>query len=138
VNQPTKTVVLVDDDREYADLMIEMLAARLDCPVLAFTRPLEALQALAQIGPSVVVTDYNMPQLDGLEFIRKASSLVPQAVFVLISGHDLSDFKDKMDRLGALKSFLAKPFSSRNLADEIRRVWPGNGITAPGTDAPSV
>ena len=138
MNQPTKTVILVDDDREYADLMIEMLATSLDCTVLAFTRPLDALQALVHADPSVVVTDYNMPQLDGLAFIRKASSLVPQAVFVLISGHDLSDYKDEMDRLGPLKGFLAKPISSRKLADEIRRVWPGNGITAPGADATSV
>jgi two-component system C4-dicarboxylate transport response regulator DctD len=137
VNQPKKSVVLVDDDKVYADLMIEMIEMSLDCKVHAFTRPLEALKAIQNVDPGVVVTDYNMPQLNGLEFIRKASPLIPRANFVLITGHDLSAYKDEMDRLGALKGFLAKPFGSRKLADEIRRVWPNNGAS-PATDATSV
>jgi DNA-binding NarL/FixJ family response regulator len=134
VNQPKKSVVLVDDDKVYAELMIEMIEMSLDCKVHAFTRPLEALKAVQIVDPSVIVTDYNMPQLNGLEFIRKASALVPRANFVLITGHDLSAYKDEMDRLGALKGFLPKPFGSRKLADEIRRVWPANKV-APATDA---
>jgi DNA-binding NarL/FixJ family response regulator len=137
VNQPKKSVVLVDDDKVYAELMIEMIEMSLDCKVHAFTRPLEALKAVQTVDPSVIVTDYNMPQLNGLEFIRKASALVPRANFVLITGHDLSAYKDEMDRLGALKGFLPKPFGSRKLADEIRRVWPANEV-APATDATSV
>jgi DNA-binding NtrC family response regulator len=137
VNPPKKSVVLVDDDKVYADLMIEMIEMSLDCKVHAFTRPLEALKAIQQVDPSVVVTDYNMPQLNGLEFIRKASPLIPHANFVLITGHDLTAYKDEMDRLGSLKGFLAKPFGSRKLADEIRRVWPDNGAS-PATDATSV
>jgi two-component system, response regulator YesN len=138
VNQLTKSVVLVDDDKAYADLMIEMLAMCLDCPVHAFNRPLDALQALPRVRPSVVVTDYFMPQIDGLEFIRQATPLVPNAPFVLITGHDLSAYQDQMDRLTALKGFLAKPFSSRKLADEILRVWPGTGATVRRTDVTSV
>jgi DNA-binding NtrC family response regulator len=137
VNPPNKSVVLVDDDKLYADLMIEMIAMSLDCKVHAFTRPLDALEALSSVDPSVVVTDYNMPDLNGLEFIRQASPLVPKANFVLMTGHDLSAFKDEMDRLGALKGFLAKPFGSRKLADEIKRVWPNKGAL-PATDATSV
>ena len=104
--------------------MIEILAANLDCPVHAFTRPLEALEVLPQIYPSVVVTDYNMPQLNGIEFIRKAAPLVPEAAFVLMTAHDLSEMQDELDRINALKGFLAKPFGSRRLAAEIVRVWP--------------
>jgi CheY-like chemotaxis protein len=132
VKSPSKSVVLVDDDKEYADLMIEVLATNLDCPVRAFTRPLEALQALPKLNPSVIVTDYNMPQLNGVEFIRKAASLVPAAAFVLMTAHDLSEMQDELDRLHALKGFLAKPCGSRRLAAEIIRVWPLEG------QAPSV
>lgn len=128
---PTKSVVLVDDDQAYADLMVEILAQNLDCPVVSFTRPLDALAALPLMAPSVVVTDYNMPQLNGLEFIRKAAPLVPHAAFVIMTGHDLTESRDEMDRLGALKGFLEKPFGSRRLAEEILRVWPADAAPAP-------
>jgi two-component system, LytTR family, response regulator len=79
VNHATpKSIVLVDDEKSYADLLRLMLADHLDCAVHAFSRPLDALAALPRLQPGVVVTDYDMPQLDGLEFIRQASPLVPR------------------------------------------------------------
>jgi DNA-binding NtrC family response regulator len=121
---PPKAIVLVDDERSYTELMTQMLADNLDCPVHGFTRAHEALKSLAQLNPGVIVTDYFMPQLDGIEFIRQASVIVPNAVFVMITGHNLSADQDKLDRLTALKGFLSKPFGWRKLADEIIRVWP--------------
>ena len=127
---PLKSIVLVDDEKSYTDLLTQMLAENLDCAVHAFSRPLEALKALPELQPGVVVTDYYMPQLDGLEFIRQASAVVPRAAFVLITGHNLSAEQDKMERLASVKGFLAKPFGWRKLADEILRVWP-EGSTPP-------
>lgn len=121
---PPKAIVLVDDERSYTDLMSQMLADNLDCTVHAFTRPLEALKALPQLSPGVVVTDYFMPQLDGLEFIRQAAPLVPNTAFVLITGHNLTAEQEALEQLKPLKGFLAKPFGWRKLADEIIRVWP--------------
>lgn len=116
--------MLVDDEKSYTDLMTQLLSDHLDCPVHAFTRPLEALRALPELHAAVVVTDYFMPQLNGIEFIRQAAPLVPRSAFVMISGHNLSGSSDEMAQLAALKGFLAKPFGWRKLADEIVRVWP--------------
>lgn len=124
MNPLSKAIVLVDDEVSYTDLMSQLLADNLDCTVHAFTRPLEALKQLPQLDPAVIVTDYFMPQIDGLEFIRQAAPLAPEAAFVLITGHNLSAEQDKLERLPPLKGFLAKPFGWRKLADEIIRVWP--------------
>lgn len=130
VNPASKSIVLVDDERSYTELMAQMLTDNLDCRVQAFTHPFAALDALRAIEPGVVVTDYYMPQLNGIEFIRQASLLVPRASFVMISGHNLSTVEDQLAKLTALKGFLAKPFGWRKLADEIIRVWP-SGSAAP-------
>ncbi len=114
----------MDDEKSYTDLLTQMLADNFDCPVHAFSRPVDALKALPQYNPAVVVSDYYMPQLNGLEFIRQASLVVPDAAFVMITGHNLAAEEDTMARLPALKGFLAKPFGWRKLADEILRVWP--------------
>jgi len=136
---PPKAIVLVDDEKSYTDLLTQMLAENLDCQVHAFTRPLEALKTLPNLNPGVIVTDYNMPQLNGLEFIRQAAPLVPEAAFVLITGNDISTENDAMARLTPLKGFLPKPFGWRKLAAEILRVWP-NHLPAPmhKADAPSL
>lgn len=122
--------MLVDDEKSYSDLLTQMLAENLDCPIHAFSRPFDALKALVALDPAVVVTDYYMPQLNGLDFIREATPLVPHAAFVMITGHNLSLHEDEMARLHALKGFLSKPFGWRKLADEILRVWPGD-LVAP-------
>lgn len=119
-----KSIVLVDDEKSYTDLITQILADNLDCPVHAFTRPLDALNAIPAIDPGVIVTDYHMPQLNGIEFIRQATQVAPKAAFIMITGHNLAAEEDQLARLPALKGFLAKPFGWRKLADEILRVWP--------------
>jgi len=121
---PPKSIVLVDDERSYTELMTQLLADNLDCPVHGFTRPADALREITRLAPAVIVTDYFMPQIDGIEFVRQASALSPGTVFVMITGHNLSAEQEKLDRLTALKGFLSKPFGWRKLADEIIRVWP--------------
>lgn len=111
-----------------------MLADNLDCPVHAFTRPLEALKAIPGLDPGVIVTDYYMPGLNGIEFIRQATTVAPKAVFVMITGHNLAAEEDQLAKLTALKGFLPKPFGWKKLADEILRVWPAESA-APGNRA---
>lgn len=124
MNPLTKSIVLVDDEKSYTELMSLLLADNLDCHVHGFTRPLDALRLLPVIEPAVIVTDYHMPQLNGIEFIRQAAPIAPQAAFIMITGHNLASEEDQLARLPALKGFLAKPFGWRALADEILRVWP--------------
>ena len=119
--------------------MSHMLAEHFDCPVHGFTRPLAALEALPELNVAVVVTDYHMPQIDGVEFMRRAAQLSPEAVFVIISGHNLTAEAPHLERMHGLKGIIPKPFGARRLAGEIARVWP-SGSSAPvrRADATSV
>ena len=67
--QEPRSVVIVDDEKSYVELMAQMIADNLDCQVHPFTRPEDALNGLATISAGVIVTDYFMPQMDGVEFI---------------------------------------------------------------------
>jgi DNA-binding NtrC family response regulator len=124
------SVVILDDEESYVDLMADMIAENLDCDVHAFTRPEAALAQLEEIQAAVVVTDYFMPQMDGVEFIRRATALTPTAVFIMISGHDLDHVEHELRRLKRLKKRLQKPFGWKPLAEAVIEVWPGD-------DAPS-
>ncbi|MBS0633315.1 MAG: response regulator [Verrucomicrobia bacterium] len=121
----SKTIVLVDDEKSYVDLLAAMLLEHLETPVHTFTRPLAALAELPKLNPGIIVTDYYMPQLNGFEFITQAAPLVPDVPFLLITGHAMTLPPEEIARIRPLKGVIAKPFGWRVLADEILRHWPG-------------
>jgi len=127
----SRSVVIVDDEKSYVELMAQMIGENLTCPVRHFTDPQNALDGLPEIEAAVIVTDYFMPQMDGVEFIQRAAKLAPQAVFIMISGHDLDAIEHELARLKRLKMRLQKPFGWRPLTAAVLKVWPGK-------DAPSL
>lgn len=121
---PRKTIVIVDDEESYADLITQLLNDNLDCNVQVFYRPADALAAITELKPAVIVTDYYMPEINGFDLIRRASVLLPETAFVLITGHNMSTSVDEIASLPAIKGHLAKPFGWRQLAAEVLGVWP--------------
>lgn len=119
-----KSIVLVEDEAEYAGLLGRALTDQLDCPVHIFTRPLAALDGLARADPAVVVTDYLMPDIDGVEFMRRAAALAPAAAFILMTGSAAPP--DEVAELPCVKASLAKPFGGRTLLEQVLRVWPAD------------
>ena len=127
---PRRSVVIVDDEKSYVELMAEMIADNIDCRVHSFTRPLDALGALPALAASVIVTDYFMPEMDGIEFIKRAAKVEPHAAFIMISGHNLDPLEYELSRLRRLKLRLQKPFGWRPLAAAVLEVWPGKDVPA--------
>jgi len=123
-----RSVVIVDDQKPFVELMVKMIGENLTCKVHAFTRPADALRALARISPAVIVTDYQMPVMNGVEFIREASTLAPEAVFIMISGTNLELIDHELSQLKRLKMRLQKPFGWRSLSSAVLEVWPGTDV----------
>jgi len=125
VNLPTRKIVfIVDDEKSYADLLAQLLQDNVECSVHVFYRPADALVAIPALQPQVVVSDYYMPEINGFDFMRRASVLLPETSFVLITGHNMSTSLDEIASLSAIKGHLSKPFGWRQLAAEILAVWP--------------
>ena len=121
---PRKAIVIVDDEPSYAALMSQLLKDSLDCEVVTFMNPVDALAALPSLEVGVIVTDYSMPKLNGLEFVTQAENLVPGTPFIVATGHTVGLPLESFARIGAVKAVLRKPVSWRRLAQEILRVWP--------------
>jgi DNA-binding NtrC family response regulator len=125
-----RSIVMIDDEKTYVESMAKLIGDNLDCPVHAFTKPEEALGELKTISAGVIVTDYFMPEIDGLEFIRRASKIAPEAAFIMISGHDLDPIDEGLATLKNLRNRMQKPFGWRPLAAAILQAWPGNDAPA--------
>lgn len=119
-----KTLVILDDEKSYGDLLSQLLNDNLDRPVVAFSHPREALAALPKLNVGLVVTDFFMPELNGVQFIRRAAPNLPGVPFIIITGHPLKLSDESLDDLPALKAVLNKPFSGVELRELILKFWP--------------
>jgi DNA-binding NtrC family response regulator len=119
-----KAIVVVDDEPSYVDLLSQLLSENLDCTVCVFTNPVDALAALPGLDVGVVVNDFSMPKLNGLEFVMQAESLLPGTPFIVVTGHVVGLPVESFGRIDAVKAVLRKPVAWRKLAEEIVRVWP--------------
>jgi len=66
-----------------------------------------------------------MPQMNGLEFIRKARSLAPGVPFIIITGHGPELEQVDLTGLPELRCVLNKPFRWTILAQEVVKHWHG-------------
>jgi two-component system cell cycle sensor histidine kinase/response regulator CckA len=116
-----ETILFVDDESHIASAAEDTLADH-GYRVIASTDPVKALELFAQHHRdiSLVITDIVMPQLDGIELIRRIRSIKPEVRIIAISGYK----KHVEDKKGVEKdegvSFLQKPFEVRDLLIAIR------------------
>jgi CheY-like chemotaxis protein len=125
--------LIVDDEKAYTDVLSETLPGYLDAPIVTFARPAVALEALPNLDVGVIVTDYFMPQMNGVEFLRRALQLKPETPCVLITGHRDALTNEGLPEMAELKEILAKPFSSRTLAAAIQKHWPRSAASGSTT-----
>ncbi len=105
-------ILVVDDDREMR-ISLSHLLDKAGYEVLTARDGDDALKVLRQSAPDVVLSDVRMPNMDGLEFQRRATD-VTTAPIVLFSAHGDIPLAVEAIRNGAY-SFLEKPFDPRRL-----------------------
>ena len=124
-NSPPRCILFLDDEKSYVELMTQLLSDNLGCPVLGYTRPADALSDLPGLNVAVIVTDYSMPGMNGIEFLQRAHALCPQAVALMITGHHIELDGVDLSHVPGLRDTLFKPTTWRILANQIVQHWPG-------------
>jgi putative two-component system response regulator len=105
--------VILDDAELNNVLMAEAIRPIGGCEPKAFTRPEQALDFIrahgAEIG--VAITDYDMPGMNGVEFVRAARSVAgfEHVPIVMVTSNDQRSLRREAIEAGAT-DFLAKPF----------------------------
>jgi len=78
----------------------------------------EALQAISNDPPALVVLDIQMPGVDGPSFARRLRTTLRRVPLVILTGVD--DPKHEADRCNA-EAYLSKPFDAPELLEVVRR-----------------
>lgn len=110
-------ILILDDEAMVTTTVATMLALEGDYEVKAFNEPELLIAAITQQGlqPEVVISDYLMPNLNGLDVFKQIRPLLPNSAFILLTG-----YADKENAIAAINDvgiyrYIEKPWDNTNL-----------------------
>src|SRR5216683_5743790 len=116
MSQEPDIVFVVDDDFRVREALADLFASRnLDCT--AFASAAEYLQFATPSGPSCLVLDVSLPDINGLE-LQSSMARTDHPPIVFISGHGDVPSSVRAMKAGAI-DFLTKPWSESDLLGAI-------------------
>ncbi len=116
------TVLTVDDSRTMRE-MLRLALIDQGFRVVQAEDGVHGLEVLAQEKPDVIVTDINMPRMDGFGFIEEVrSDPTYRGVPILVLTTESDAEKKNRARMAGATGWIVKPFHPVKLVDAIRRV----------------
>jgi DNA-binding NtrC family response regulator len=109
------SVVIVDDEDMVITSIKAFLQLETDYNIRGFTDPVEAADYASQNPVDVVVSDYLMPKLNGIQLLGKIKAAQPETSRVLLTGH--ADKQSAIQAINevALFQYLEKPWDNSQL-----------------------
>lgn len=112
---PQAEVVLVDDEEMVITSVRAFLTLETEYNIHGFTSPAAAVEHLETHPADVVVSDYLMPQMNGIQLLGKAKDLQPETARILLTGHaDKNSAIQAINDVG-LYHYLEKPWDNAQL-----------------------
>jgi CheY-like chemotaxis protein len=112
-------IFVVDDESMLLDLAAAILQP-LGFKVRTFTDPQSALTEFPAAKPAVVVTDYAMGAMNGMDLVRECRRVNPRQKIMLVSGTvDESIYAGSATKPD---SFLAKPYQVRDFVESVQKL----------------
>ena len=116
----TVTIAIVDDEELILTSLSAMFRLETDYTLLLFSNPAKAVQELARTKIDLVISDYLMPEMTGIDFLVKMKELQPDALRILLTG-----FADKENAIRAVNTaglyqYLEKPWDTEALLLVVR------------------
>jgi len=91
MNKPTHKMIVIDDDRDILDLVEAFFRPR-SFEVLSFENPQDAVKEITQHPDvDVIVTDWSLPNMNGLELTQKLKEAGVTAPIILITARQSSE-----------------------------------------------
>ncbi len=115
--------LLLIDDEENVLRALQRVLRRDGYRILATTSAGEALELMAANQVGVIVADQRMPEMKGVEFLRKAKQLHPDSMRIVLTGYtELKSVTNAVNE-GAIYKFLTKPWDDDQLRENVREAF---------------
>ena len=118
-----KNILVVDDDVIVTSALKTFFKVEGINNFVTFNNPVEAVEYLQSNKPCIIISDFMMPQMNGLEFLKEAKKLYPDVSMILLTG-----YADKENAIRAINEvglyrYIEKPWDNDELLINIK-----NGI----------
>ena len=120
---PVSSTIMTVDDSPSMRMLLKAALTDLGYKVLEAEDGVEALERLGGVEPDLLITDINMPRLDGFGLIEKVREQDRHRNLpILVLTTESSDEKKQRARSAGATGWIVKPFHPDKLAAAIRRV----------------
>jgi response regulator RpfG family c-di-GMP phosphodiesterase len=122
MNSPDRQpVILVVDDEEMVLVSIKsFLMLETEYEVLTANSPPEGVEVVKQRTIDLVISDYLMPEMDGITFLMQVKNLQPHTIRILLTGYADKENAIKAINDVGLYQYIEKPWQNADLAIVIR------------------
>lgn len=113
-------ILLIDDDQYIRNSLLFYFKKK----ALVFTAletAEEALELLKHEKYDIVICDYKLPIMDGLEFLFKLYELQPEALRIFITAYANEEVAIRAGGIG-IDDFIEKPFTTKDIEDSLKRL----------------
>lgn len=123
------SLILVVEDDAATRRLYRFLLTNAGYQVIEAEDGLAAIEQLGRHTCSLVITDMNMPRMDGLELTQEIRRAYPDLYVILVTAFGTPDTKKQALRSGA-NDYLAKPFDFEDLEARVRTFFEGRSTVA--------
>ncbi len=127
-----KKLLVVDDDNLIRRSLSEVLRIE-GYDVAEATSGGDALRQLANVAPDLVITDFNMPELDGMQLLRELHARKPELPVILITGYGTVEQAVEAMKSGAY-DYVSKPIIDDEMKMVIRRALDERDLRSENSD----
>jgi YesN/AraC family two-component response regulator len=111
------SLLLVEDDKPSLDCLI--LVIRKKYPVVTIHSACDGkmgLELFREYLPEIVITDFNMPEMHGMEMAREIRAIKPETKFIILTGNSDIQSKQNSDEKGfTFDHYIVKPVLFQDL-----------------------
>jgi DNA-binding NtrC family response regulator len=122
-------ILVVDDEPSIVQMCVKVLQSQ-GHTVQGFTKAADALAHLETETADLLVVDYKMPELTGIDFIKRAWALRPDMRVVMITAHGTREVITRAHETGV--NVVLKPFTPGELTKGIAQALGGKEVPRPG------
>lgn len=121
-----KTILAVDDDKIIRELIARFLEnSSIRLTVLTAENGAKAIDVLRTTKVDLVLTDLNMPVMNGFELLTYISAKHPDIIKVVMTGSQCADIHEKLRFLG-VRHCMEKPFGLNDLNEKVIQILGGD------------
>lgn len=120
-------IYVVEDNQVYNRLIVSFLKTNKLTNVESFSTGEDALKAMEK-QPAVVIQDYLLEGMNGIEVLKKAKKIAPNVEFIFLSGQDNIDVAINTMKYGAYDYIVKDQMALKKLVNKIQKIQSYNQL----------